>query len=71
MRALSLPKVIKLHEYVLEQSGGITGIRDLGALASAVAQPHMTFGGMDLYQTIQVRKRQLRSVFHWSRTTHL
>ena len=51
MRALSLAEVIKLHEYVLEQSGGITGIRDLGALESAVAQPHMTFGGVDLYQT--------------------
>ncbi len=53
MRSLSLSEVIQLHEYLLEQSGGITGIRDLGALESAVAQPHMTFGGVDLYQTIQ------------------
>ena len=59
MRALSLPEVIKLHEYVLEQSGGITGIRDLGALESAVAQPHMSFGGMDLYQTIQEKAATL------------
>ena len=49
MRALSLSEVIQLHEYVLEQSGGITGIRDFGALASAVAQSHMIFGGVDLY----------------------
>ena len=53
MRPLSLSEVIQLHEYLLEQSGGITGIRDLGALESAVAQPHMTFRGIDLYQTIQ------------------
>ena len=53
MRPLSLSEVIQLHEYLLEQSGGITGIRDLGALESAVAQPHMTFRGVDLYQTIQ------------------
>lgn len=59
MRALSLAEVIKLHEYVLEQSGGITGIRDLGALESAVAQPHMTFGGVDLYQTIQEKAATL------------
>lgn len=52
MRTLSLLEVIRLHEYVLEQSGGITGIRDLGTLESAVAQPHMTVGGVDLYQTI-------------------
>ena len=25
----------------------------MGALESAVAQPHLTFGGVDLYQTIQ------------------
>ena len=53
MRPLSLSEVIQLHEYLLEQSGGITGIRDLGALESAVAQPHMTFRSVDLYQTIQ------------------
>jgi hypothetical protein len=28
----------------VEQSGGATAIRDLGALESAVAQPRMTFG---------------------------
>ena len=28
------------------------GIRDLGALESAVAQPRMTFSGEDLYPTI-------------------
>ncbi|MEH1932639.1 MAG: type II toxin-antitoxin system death-on-curing family toxin [Nostoc sp.] len=28
------------------------GIRDLGILESAVAQPNMTFGGEDLYPTI-------------------
>ena len=59
MRALSLSEVIQLHEYVLEQSGGITGIRDFGALTSAVAQSHMTFGGVDLYQTIQEKAATL------------
>ena len=59
MRSLSLSEVIQLHEYLLEQSGGITGIRDLGALESVVAQPHMTFGGVDLYQTIQEKAATL------------
>lgn len=59
MRPLSLSEVIRLHEYVLDQSGGIAGIRDLGALQSAVAQPHMTFGGIDLYQTIQEKAAAL------------
>jgi death-on-curing protein len=35
----------------MEQSGGSVGVRDLGALESALAQPRMTFGG-ELYPTI-------------------
>ena len=60
MRYLSLSEVLELHELVLEQSGGATGIRDLGALESALAQPRMTFGGVDLYQTIQKKAAALQ-----------
>jgi len=49
---LSLDEIITLHEKVIAQSGGMLGLRDRGALESAVAQPEMTFGGDDLYQTI-------------------
>ena len=49
MRYLSLAEVIELHRRVIAQSGGIAGLRDSGALESAVAQPHMSFGGEDLY----------------------
>jgi death-on-curing protein len=49
MRHLSLAEVIELHRMVIEQAGGSPGLRDLGALESAVAQPRMTFGGTDLY----------------------
>ncbi|MBH0204207.1 MAG: type II toxin-antitoxin system death-on-curing family toxin, partial [Nitrospira sp.] len=34
------------------QTGGAVGIRDFGALESAVAQPRMTFAGKDLHPTI-------------------
>jgi death-on-curing protein len=33
-------------------TGGAPGIRDFGALESAVAQPKATFGGVDLYPTL-------------------
>jgi death-on-curing protein len=49
MRYLTLDEVLELHRLALEQAGGATGVRDLGALESAVAQPYMTFGGEDLY----------------------
>jgi len=52
MRHLSLAEVIELHRMVIEQAGGAPGLRDLGALESAVAQPRMTFGGNDLYPSL-------------------
>ncbi len=52
MRHLALGEVLDLYDRVMRQSGGAAGIRDRGALESAVAQPKMTFGGEDLYPTI-------------------
>ena len=52
MRYLSLGEVLELHDALLRQSGGATGIRDLGALESALAQPRATFGGDDLHPTL-------------------
>lgn len=52
MRYLTVNEVIEIYIRVTEQSGGAIGIRDLGALESAVAQPRMTFGGFELYPTI-------------------
>lgn len=52
IRYLVLIEVIELHRQIIEHSGGALGIRDLGALESALAQPHMTFGGEELYPTL-------------------
>lgn len=52
MRYLSLAEVLELHRRVIEQAGGSMGLRDMGALESAVAQPRMTFGGEDLYPSL-------------------
>lgn len=52
MRYLSLGEVVDLHRVLLEATGGAPGIRDLGALDSAIAQPKATFGGVDLYPTL-------------------
>jgi death-on-curing protein len=52
MRYLSLAEVLILHERVLTQTGGATGLRDLGALQSAIAQPRATFDGIDLYPSL-------------------
>ncbi len=52
MKYLDTARVLALHQLLIEQSGGSAGVRDLGGLESAVAQPQMTFGGVDLYPTL-------------------
>ena len=52
MRTLSIENVIRLHALEISKTGGSEGIRDRGALESAVAQPMMTFGGQDLYPSL-------------------
>jgi death on curing protein len=52
IRYLTLEEVLELHRLLLGQSGGLGGIRDLGGLDSALAQPQMAFGGQDLYPSL-------------------
>ena len=52
MRFLMVGEVLEIYSRVMSQSGGGVGIRDLGALESAVAQPRMTFNGEELYPKI-------------------
>ena len=55
MRYLTLSEVLELHRRILETSGGMGGLRDLGMLESAIAQPRMTFGGLDLYPDLATK----------------
>lgn len=52
MKLLTIFQILELHQHLIEESGGTSGIRDFGALGSALAQPEMTFGGEDLYPTL-------------------
>ena len=49
MRYPTLGEVIALHRRLIATTGGASGIRDLGGLESALAQPRASFGGDDLY----------------------
>jgi death-on-curing protein len=59
MRYLTLAEVLDLHRRVIEQSGGADGVRDLGGVESAVAQPQMTFSGDELYPNIESKATAL------------
>lgn len=52
MRYLTLHEVLELHRRVIARTGGTFGVHNLGALLSAVAQPHMTFGEQELYPSL-------------------
>jgi death-on-curing protein len=52
VRFLTLNELLELHERILVQSGGSAGIRAIGGLESAIAQPRMTFDGQELYPTL-------------------
>ena len=52
MRYLTVSEVLRIHEGVLRETGGGTGIRSFGSIESAVAQPRATFGGEDLYVSV-------------------
>ena len=49
---LTLDEVLEIHEQQIELYGGSHGLRDAGALESAVATPQATFGGEYLHTTI-------------------
>ena len=56
---LSVEQVLALHQALVGQFGGASGVRDRGGLESAVARPAMTFGGEDLYSDIAAKAAAL------------
>lgn len=59
MIVLSKPQVLMLHEQLIKATGGSTGIRDEGMLDSALMNPFQSYGGEELYPSIQAKAAQL------------
>ena len=59
MRFLTLREVLVLYERVLQCSGGLIGICNVGDFESALAQPRMTFGGEEFYPDIGAKAAAL------------
>ncbi|MFZ5893128.1 MAG: type II toxin-antitoxin system death-on-curing family toxin [Myxococcota bacterium] len=59
IRYLTLAEVLALHTQLLASSGGAAGIRDLGRVQAALAQPMSTFDGTDLYPTLVAKAAAL------------
>ena len=53
MIRLSKSQVLLLHEQLVAETGGSPGLRDEGMLDSALNAPFQTFGGEDVYPSLQ------------------
>lgn len=59
MKRLSQSQIIKMHSLIIKQIGGSDGIKDERLLDSALNSPFQSFGGEDLYKTIQAKAARL------------
>ena len=59
MNRLNKQQVLYLHEELIQETGGISGLRDEGLLESALAAPFQTFDGQPLYQSLQQKAVRL------------
>jgi death-on-curing protein len=46
---LTLDDILESHQHQIDTYGGSHGVRDLGLLESAIAQPEVSFGGQYLH----------------------
>lgn len=59
MKRLSKEQVLMLHSQLIQQTGGCDGVRDYTLLDSALETPFQSFGGSELYPTIQAKAARL------------
>ena len=59
MKRLTKEQILMLHSQLINQTGGSDGVRDYNLLESAIETPFQSFGGDELYPTIQAKGARL------------
>ena len=59
MIRIDFDKAMELHRMLTKKTGGDPGIRDRALLESALYAPFHTFGGVELYETIEEKAARL------------
>ena len=59
MKRLSKEQILLLHSQLIQQTGGSDGVRDYALLESAIEALFQSFGGDELYPTIQAKAARL------------
>jgi death-on-curing protein len=52
---LTAEQVLFLHDRLIEETGGVHGVRDLGLLQSALGRPQAEFGGTEFYPDLMMK----------------
>ena len=53
MKWLDKETILAMHDNIIKTIGGLHGIRDEGLFDSAINAPFASFGGVDLYPTLE------------------
>ena len=59
MIRLSKHQILLIHDQLIAETGGSSGLRDEGMLDSALNAPFQTFGGVDVYPSLQQKAARL------------
>ena len=59
MIRLTKSQVLLIHDQLIAETGGSSGLRDEGMLDSALSAPFQTFGGEDVYPSLQQKAARL------------
>ena len=59
MKRLSKEQILMLHSQLIQEFGGSDGVRDYNLLESALESPFQSFGGEELYPTLQAKAARL------------
>lgn len=59
MIVLTSNKILQLHQFLMQETGGLDGLRDATLLESAVQSPLATYDGQELYPRIKEKAAKL------------
>ena len=59
MKKFSKEQILMLHTQLIQQTGGSDGVGDYNFLDAALETPFQSFGGAELYPTIQAKAARL------------
>ncbi len=52
MRYLTGEEILIIHSEIIDETGGMHGVRDAGLLISVIERPKTSFGGKEVYKSV-------------------